>query len=83
MITVLLLLLGTVSTQLLKFTNLDYRTVEQLTGLKNLVKLQEGVVATCNLVLFTQPEDYRYLEYESCKHISLLSYFILSSKVFQ
>ena len=60
MITVLLLLWSTVSTQHIKITNLDYRTVQQLTGLRRLVKLQEGVVATCNLVLFTQPADYRY-----------------------
>ena len=59
MFTLFLLLWGMVSARI-KSTNLDYRMVQQLDGLKRLVKLNEGVVATCNLVLIPQPVNYRY-----------------------
>ena len=59
MIAVLLLLWSMVSADKLKFTNLDYRMVQQLDGIKRLVQLDEGVAATCDLVLIPQPVNYR------------------------
>ena len=69
MVTLFLLLWGMVSARI-KSTNLDYRMVQQLDGLKRLVKLNEGVVATCNLVLIPQPVNYRYHLLHIHKHNS-------------
>lgn len=58
MIAILVVLWSAVTADI-KYTSLDYRAIQQLSGIKRLVKLDQGVVATCNLVLIPQSLNYR------------------------